>query len=99
LPLLLEPAATANHVSRGSVGGSLRARWRSEYWRGYHHAQSKIRYWQHHGTAAQASALGLSLRTRVLLAALLTLPLRLLLPAPSQVARLLGRIVGLLRYR
>lgn len=98
LPLLLEPAATATHVSRGSVGGSLRARWRSEYWRGYHHAQSKIRYWQRHGAAAHARS-GLSLRTRVLLAALLTLPLRLLLPAPSQVARLLGRIVGLLRYR
>lgn len=89
LPIVVLPDVQAVHTSRGSVGG--RHRWRSEYWRGYHHAQSKWRYTHKHLGAEAAEAL----RRRVLWLACLALPLRLLLPAPRHVGRLWGRIQGL----
>lgn len=89
LPLVVLPDVRAMHASRGSVGG--RQRWRAEYWRGYHHAQSKLRYTHKHVGLAQAR----SLRRRVLCLACLALPLRLLLPVPRHVGRLWGRIQGL----
>lgn len=89
LPMVVLPEVHAVHASRGSVGG--RWRWRSEYWRGYHHAQSKLRYTHKHQGLAQA----LAQRRRVLWWACLALPLRLLVPAPRHVGRLWGRIRGL----
>lgn len=92
-PLVLLPEAQAVHASRGSVGG--RHRWRSEYWRGYHHAQSKLRYTAKHQGLPEAMAL----RRKVLWLACLALPLRLFVPVPRHVGRLWGRIQGLRHSR
>lgn len=89
--ILLNPAVQLVHASRGSVRGA--SPWRAEYLRGYHHAQSKVRFVAKHEGAAPAARL----RWRVLAMALLALPLRLLLPAPRHLARLAGRIAGLLQ--
>lgn len=89
LPMVLLPEAVAVHTSRGSVGGA--ARWRSEYWRGYHHAQSKIRYTHKHGNEAAARRQV----WRVMAGAVFILPLRILIFSPKLIARMWGRIVGL----
>jgi N-acetylglucosaminyl-diphospho-decaprenol L-rhamnosyltransferase len=91
--MMLIPAVRLVHASRGSVRG--RHPWRSEYLRGYHHAQSKVRYTAKYEGLAGATRL----RRKVLALALFGLPLRLLLPAPRQVARLVGRVAGLWRLR
>lgn len=88
--ILLVPEVRLVHHSRGSVRGS--SPWRAEYLRGYHHAQSKIRFAAKYPSVGDASAL----RRQVLLLALLTLPLRLLVPVPRHLGRLVGRIAGLL---
>lgn len=91
--MLVIPSVQVVHRSRGSVGG--KHRWRSEYWRGYHHAQSKIRFAAKYEGVRHAQAL----RRRVLGLALLALPIRLLVPVPRHVGRLAGRISGLLSSR
>lgn len=91
--IVIAPQVRLLHHSRGSVGG--RSRWRPEYLRGYHHAQSKIRFAAKYRGAAEARRL----RHRVLALALLALPLRLLVPAPRHLGRLVGRIAGLLQSR
>lgn len=90
--ILLFPDVQLVHASRGSVRGE--SPWRSEYWRGFHHARSKVRFAGKYETPAAAERL----RRRVLMLALLAMPARLLLPAPRQVARLAGRIAGLWRF-
>jgi GT2 family glycosyltransferase len=87
--ILLVPHVQLVHSSRGSVRGA--SPWRSEYLRGFHHARSKVRFTAKYETPAAAE----KLRRRVLVLAVLAMPLRLLLPAPRQVARLAGRIAGL----
>jgi hypothetical protein len=52
LPMVVVPSIQALHRSRGSVKG--RAPWKSEYVRGFHHAQSKLIFEHKHGTLAQA---------------------------------------------
>lgn len=89
--ILMVPDVQLVHSSRGSVRGA--SPWRSEYLRGYHHARSKIRFTAKYETLAAAE----KLRRRVLALAVLTMPVRLLLPVPRHVARLAGRIVGLWR--
>lgn len=84
--IVLVPEAKAIHAARGSVRGSKP--WRSEYLRGYHHAASKLIY---HGKWHSAKAAD-RLAMRVLGAAVVGLPLRLLWPAPKYVARWLGRV-------
>jgi GT2 family glycosyltransferase len=91
LPIVVLPSATAVHASRGSVGGGVR--WRSEYWRGFHHAQSKILYTEKHRSLEAARRL----RWRVLAGALLSLPFRILVFSPRLIGRLWGRIAGLWR--
>ena len=91
LPILLAPQVRLTHSSRGSVKGNSPLR--AEYLRGFHHAQSKIRFAAKYPRTGDAAAL----RRKVLTLALLGLPLRLLLPQPRQVARLVGRIAGLWR--
>jgi N-acetylglucosaminyl-diphospho-decaprenol L-rhamnosyltransferase len=87
--MILVPSVRLVHASRGSVRG--RHPWRSEYLRGYHHAQSKVRYAAKYEGLVAAT----QLRRKVLFAAILGFPLRLLLPAPRQVARMAGRVAGL----
>ncbi len=78
------------HASRGSVRGNHPLR--NEYGRGYHHAQSKVFFARKHMSHQVAQ----QRHQRTLWLAILSLPIRLLLPVPKHVARHWGRIVGLL---
>ena len=89
--IVLVPEVEITHLSRGSVKGPNPLK--SEFIRGYHHVQSKLVFERKYFGAALAARL----RWKTLLLALLTLALRLLLPQPRYLARLLGRIVGLCR--
>lgn len=89
--IILVPDIEITHLSRGSVKG--RNPLKSEFIRGYHHAQSKLIFEHKHVSAASATAL----RWKTLGLALLTLLPRLLVPQPKYLARLVGRIAGLIR--
>lgn len=92
-PIVVWPAVAAVHRARGSVKGSKP--WKSEYLRGYHHAQSKLIYTAKHRSVTQARRQ----RWRVLLGTTLALPLRAIAWSPRLLARMAGRWVGLLRWR
>lgn len=89
--IILTPNAHVTHFSRGSVKGKNPLK--SEFIRGYHHAQSKLIFEHKHISDASAA----SLRWKTLILAILTLLPRLLVPQPKYLARLMGRIVGLCR--
>jgi N-acetylglucosaminyl-diphospho-decaprenol L-rhamnosyltransferase len=90
--ILVIPTVRVVHLSRGSVRGSSPVR--AEYWRGFHHAQSKVLFaWKHHGAS---TARTLQYRTWAL--ALLTLVARVVLFSPKHLARALGRLKGLWRF-
>ena len=89
--IVLVPEVEITHLSRGSVRGPNPLK--SEFIRGYHHAQSKLVFEGKYFGAADA----MRLRWKTLLLALLTLVPRLLLLQPRYLARLVGRIVGLCR--
>lgn len=91
--IIMAPQARFTHLSRGSVRGKNPLR--AEFFRGYHHAQSKLIFEQKHQSKASAA----KLRWRTLLLALLTLIPRLLLPQPKYLARLFGRIIGLSQFK
>jgi N-acetylglucosaminyl-diphospho-decaprenol L-rhamnosyltransferase len=92
-PMVLWPAVAAVHRARGSVKG--KTPWKSEYLRGYHHAQSKLIYTAKHRSPEQA----LRQRWRVLLGTTLALPLRAIAWSPRLLARMAGRWMGLVRWR
>jgi GT2 family glycosyltransferase len=87
--IVVVPNVEITHLSRGSVKGPNPLK--SEFIRGYHHAQSKLVFERKYFGVAHATRL----RWKTLLLALLTLVPRLLLPQPRYLARLTGRIVGL----
>lgn len=89
--IILVPEIKIKHLSRSSVKGGILLR--SEFIRGYHHAQSKLIFEHKHISAKSAN----SLRWKTLLLAILTLIPRLLIPQPKYLARLIGRIAGLCR--
>ncbi len=90
LPMLVVPTLRVFHRSRSSSGA--KHRWRTEYWRGYHHAQSKIIFAaKHRGTASARR-----LRRRTLLLTLPLLLFRLALFSPKHLSRAFGRLRGLL---
>ena len=89
--IVVVPNLEITHLSRSSVKGPNPLK--SEFIRGYHHAQSKLVFERKYFGAALAARL----RLKTLLLALLTLVPRLLLPQPRYLARLTGRIVGLCR--
>lgn len=91
-PMIIMPDIRVIHLSRGSTRGPRRLR--SEFYRGYHHVQSKLIFTDKHMGQSAASRL----RWKTMTLAVATLPLRLLLPQPRYVARLLGRISGLRKY-
>lgn len=93
LPLVLVPEVQALHRSRGSVKGH--SPWKSEYVRGFHHAQSKLIFEQKHGSVHRAR----QQRTRLLLTTSLALPLRAVLFSPKRMARMAGRWMGLMRWK
>lgn len=92
-PIVVWPAVAAVHRARGSVKGSQP--WKSEYLRGYHHAQSKLIYTAKHRSLAQARRQ----RWRVLTGTTLALPLRAVAWSPRLLARMAGRWMGLLQWR
>jgi N-acetylglucosaminyl-diphospho-decaprenol L-rhamnosyltransferase len=89
--IVIVPSVQLTHLSRGSVKG--RHPWRSEFLRGFHHAQSKLVF-EHKHTGLNSAR---RLRWKTLGLAVLTLVPRLMLFQPKYMARLLGRIVGLCR--
>jgi GT2 family glycosyltransferase len=91
--MLIDPAATATHRSRGSVRG--RSPLRSEYMRGYHHAQSKLIYARKY----QSSAIARQQQSKLLWQTALALVLRILVPSPRHVARMVGRLSGLSHFK
>ena len=91
--IIVAPEARFTHLSRGSVRGNHPLR--AEFFRGYHHAQSKLIFEQKYQSTMSAN----KLRWRTLLLALLTLIPRLLLPQPRYLARLFGRIIGLSQFQ
>lgn len=90
LSIVVVPQVQALHRSRGSVKG--KSPWRSEYWRGYHHAQSKLIFAAKH-TSPQAAQ---CLRRQLIWQTTLTLPLRVVLFSPKLIARMWGRLMGVL---
>lgn len=86
--MVIDPKATAVHRSRGSVRGSNPLR--SEYIRGYHHAQSKLIFARKHQSAQVAR----QQRRKLLWQTALALPLRLMVFNPKLVARMWGRFQG-----
>lgn len=91
--IVVVPGVSVTHLSRSSVRGNSPLR--AEFYRGYHHAQSKLIFAGKHVGASQAARL----RRKTLLLALVALAPRLLVPAPRYVARLFGRIRGLLDFK
>lgn len=86
--ILVLPGIEVVHFSRGSVKGTRP--WRAEYWRGFHHAQSKIRFvHKHFGATAARQA-----RYRLLGSASLNVLARALLLSPKYLARAWGRLRG-----
>ncbi|MCU0925223.1 MAG: glycosyltransferase family 2 protein [Hydrogenophaga sp.] len=92
LPMVVVPAVQAVHRSRGSVKGDQP--WRSEYLRGYHHAQSKLIYTAKHRSISQAKWQ----RWKVLLGTSVALPLRVIAWSPRLLARMWGRWMGLWKW-
>ena len=90
--IVLIPDCVAQHRSRGSV--RMASPWRTEYQRGYHHAQSKLHFIAKHRDLIHARRL----RSRLLLATVITLPMRLALPTPKVLGRGWGRLCGLLQW-
>lgn len=91
--MIIDPGATAIHRSRGSVRG--RSPLRSEYIRGYHHAQSKLIYackYQDMPTARRQ-------QRKLLWQTALALLVRMMVPSPRYVARMIGRMVGLSQFK
>jgi N-acetylglucosaminyl-diphospho-decaprenol L-rhamnosyltransferase len=90
--LIIEPAATAVHLARQSV---KRKRILSgEFWRGYHHAQSKLTYTSKHIDLVAAR----HLRKRLIWQTVLALPLRMIVFSPRMLARMYGRLQGVLHW-
>ncbi|WP_416560644.1 glycosyltransferase family 2 protein [Limnohabitans sp. yimb22184] len=93
LPMVIIPQVQVLHRSRGSVKG--KSPWRSEYWRGYYHAQSKITFVAKHLGGYEAA----KKRHRLVGITMLALCVRVLLPSPKHVARMAGRLMGLINYK
>ena len=91
--MVIDPAATAIHRSRGSVRGKHPLR--SEYIRGYHHVQSKLIYTLKHHSTLQARRQ----KRKLLWQTALALPLRLLAYNPRLLARLWGRFQGVIDWK
>jgi len=92
LPMIIVPDIQVLHRSRGSVKG--KSPWRSEYWRGYHHVQSKLIYAAKH-VSPQAA---MHLRKKLLWQTVLILPIRIFLFSPKLIARMWGRLRGVIRW-
>lgn len=92
-PMIIVPQVQALHRSRGSVKGN--SPWKSEYWRGYHHAQSKLIFAAKHKSPEHARRV----RARLIWQTALALPLRVLLFSPRLISRMWGRLRGVMAWK
>jgi GT2 family glycosyltransferase len=90
--MIIIPSCRIRHRSRGSVRSPRRLT--AEYWRGYHHAQSKLIFINKHISPRTA----VKQRAQLLAITTLALPVRAALWSPKLLARMLGRWVGLLAW-
>ena len=91
--MIIDPCVTATHRSRGSVRG--KSPLRSEYLRGYHHAQSKLIYTRKYQSLNSAR----QQQRKLLWGTALTLPLRVLAFNPRLLARMWGRFRGVTDWK
>ena len=91
-PIVVLPSVQAVHHSRGSVRGARP--WRSEFGRGFHHAQSKLIFAQKHRSDDEARRL----RRWLLFTTALSIPIRAIVFSPKLLARMVGRWQGLWRW-
>ena len=87
-PLLLQPLARVQHLSRGSVGG--KARLKGEFLRGYHHIQSKFRFQAKH----RGQPTSPFIRLRYGCVAAIEAALRLMAFDTARACRCAGRVAG-----
>ena len=80
--------AAGTGSGRGSVKG--KTPWRSEYWRGFHHAQSKIIFIDKHAGRTKA----LQARRRLMASSCANVLARTVLLSPKHLARAIGRLRG-----
>jgi GT2 family glycosyltransferase len=88
--IILDPSLEVIHYSRGSVKGGNPLK--HEFIRGYHHAQSKLLFEKKYFGESRYQ----KLKIKTLILAILNLIPRVLIPYPRYLARLIGRIAGLL---
>lgn len=91
--MIIIPSCRIRHRSRGSVRSPRRLS--AEYWRGYHHAQSKltfiVKYIDTTPTHQQ--------RLRLIALTIITLPLHIVFWSPKILARKIGRLVGAIKFK
>ena len=88
--IILDPSLEVIHYSRGSVKGGNPLK--HEFIRGFHHAQSKLLFEKKYFGESRYQ----QLKIKTLILALLNLIPRILIPYPIYLARLIGRIAGLI---
>ncbi len=88
--IILDPSLEVIHYSRGSVKGGNPLK--HEFIRGFHHAQSKLLFEKKYFGESRYQ----QLKIKTLILAILNLIPRVLIPYPRYLARLIGRIAGLL---
>ncbi len=93
LSMVVSPQVQVIHRSRGSVKG--RSPLKSEYLRGYHHAQSKLIFLNKH----QSLQAAVRMRRRLIWTTALALPLRIVLFSPKLIARMWGGWRGVWDFR
>lgn len=92
-PIVVLPDCVATHRSRGSVQGTKRLQ--NEYLRGYHHAQSKLKFIAKHISLDRA----LKTQKKLSTTTALSLPFRLIFLNPRLLARMWGRWNGIRDWR
>lgn len=92
LPIIVAPHVKVFHASRASVKTNKIIR--QEFWRGYHHAQSRLLIAEKYQTTTIAQRL----RWTKICTGILHSLLRLVTLNPRMCARMFGRVVGLWRY-
>jgi GT2 family glycosyltransferase len=88
--IILDPTLEVIHYSRGSVKGGNPLK--HEFIRGFHHAQSKLLFEKKYFGETRYR----QLKIKTLILAIINLIPRILIPYPRYLARLIGRIAGLL---
>ena len=90
--IILDPTLEVIHYSRGSVKGGNPLK--HEFIRGFHHVQSKLLFEKKYFGERRYQ----KLKIKTLILAILNLIPRILIPYPRYLARLIGRIVGLIIF-